>query len=125
MKMPADVNSKVLEKTLCKRLPILSNHFADMRRGLDRAVGAYNKAVGSFEERVLVPAGRFKELGASTGDEIEILEGVDSSIRPVAEDSLTGVAELTDGKDKGQALNSREEQGVIADCAIERKEKIS
>ena len=61
MKMPADVNSKVLEKPLCKRLPILSNHFADMRRGLDRAVGAYNRAVGSFEERVLVPAGRFKD----------------------------------------------------------------
>jgi len=64
MKMPADVNSKVLEKTLCKRLRILSDRFADMRRSLERAVEAYNKAVGFFEGRVLVSLRRFRELGA-------------------------------------------------------------
>lgn len=57
---------------LYARLKTLSKHFETMGRGLDRAVEAYNKAVGSYETRVLVSARKFRELGVAPGSEGEI-----------------------------------------------------
>jgi len=70
-----------LGKSLYDRVSVLTGHFSDMRRGLERAVDSYNKAVGTMETRVLVTARRFKELGASTGKEIESLEALDKTPR--------------------------------------------
>jgi DNA recombination protein RmuC len=82
-----------LGKNLYERLRTLAGHFSDLRKGLDRSIDAYNRAVGSFETRVLVSARKFKELGAATGEEIETLEVVEKSPRPLAGD-MEDVARL-------------------------------
>lgn len=75
-----------LGKTLYDRIGVLTGHFLEMRRGLERAVESYNRAVGTMESRVLVTARRFKELGASTGKDIEPLEFLDKSLRVSVEE---------------------------------------
>jgi DNA recombination protein RmuC len=61
----------------------MTGHLSGLGKNLDNAVEAYNRTVGSFESRVLVAARRFKELGASTSGEIDPLEGVDRTARPL------------------------------------------
>jgi DNA recombination protein RmuC len=75
-----------LGKDLYDRLRTFSNYFADIGRGLDRALDSYNKGVGSLEARVLVTARKFKERGAIAGEEIDTLEPIDKLARPLSLD---------------------------------------
>tara|TARA_R110001592_G_scaffold204298_2_gene454381 strand:+ start:566 stop:2086 length:1521 start_codon:yes stop_codon:yes gene_type:complete len=70
-----------LGRQLYDRIRTLTEHFDDMRKGLDRANGAYNKAVGALESRVLVSARKFKSLGAAKGDDLPELDGVEQAPR--------------------------------------------
>ena len=48
---------------LYQRLSVLGDHVGAVGKGLNAAVAAYNKAIGSLEGRVLVTARRFAEMG--------------------------------------------------------------
>jgi DNA recombination protein RmuC len=75
-----------LGKELHDRLRSMSVHMDSMRRGLDRAVEAYNKAAGSMESRVMVTARKFPELGAPITEEIPELEQIETTTRTLSLD---------------------------------------
>lgn len=56
---------------LYKRLSDMNQHMGQLGRNLKSATQTYNRAVGSFESRVLVSARKLKELGAGA-HEIEL-----------------------------------------------------
>jgi DNA recombination protein RmuC len=70
-----------LGKELHERLRNLGAHVEGMGKGLDRAVEAYNRAVGSLESRVMVSARKFAELGASVTEEIAELSPIETTTR--------------------------------------------
>jgi len=70
-----------LGKELHERLRNLGAHVEGVGKGLDRAVEAYNRAVGSLESRVMVSARKFAELGASVTDEIAELNPIETTTR--------------------------------------------
>lgn len=70
-----------LGRELHERIQTLVNHFSDLKKGLDRAVQSYNKAVGSLESRVLVTARRFRELGAGGGGDIPSPDPIETASR--------------------------------------------
>ena len=71
----------------------------DLRGRLDGAVQSYNKVVGSFEGRVLVQARKFRDLGASTAEDIPIQEQITTAPR-----TIQGFIELTD--ENGRVVKS-------------------
>lgn len=73
-----------LGRQLYERLVTMSGHLRTLEKGLGSAVNAYNSTIGSFENRVLPSARRFRDLGAGTKDKIEVLKTVDTSPRPLA-----------------------------------------
>ena len=76
-----------LGKELYKRLSDMGEHWIRMGKSLERAVEAYNGAVGSLESRVMVSARRFADLKtAPLGVEIGQLEPVERNVRAAPEE---------------------------------------
>jgi DNA recombination protein RmuC len=82
-----------LGRDLYDRLGTMGGHLDRLGRSLTGAVSAYNRAVGSIENRVLVSARRFGELGVAT-DELVTPDPVVDVPRPLTTaELLDSVAE--------------------------------
>jgi DNA recombination protein RmuC len=92
-----------LGKELHDRLRLLAVHICSVGTGLDRAVEAYNKAVGSLESRVLVSARKFAELGASVADDIPELEPIETTTRTLSFDWDEEESSAADTEDERKA----------------------
>jgi len=86
-----------LGRELYDRLRKFIEHFDDIGRGLDRAVEAYNRGVGSFEQRVMVTARKFKERGVLPGEEPGELKPIDKLTRTLSRDEGGLFPELVAG----------------------------
>lgn len=100
----------ILGKELHERLRNLGAHVENVGKGLDRAVEAYNKAVGSLESRVMVSARKFVELGAPVTEGIAELSPIETTTR-----------NLTLEFDDPESLPLTENTEPGGDLAAERK----
>jgi DNA recombination protein RmuC len=94
-----------LGKEFYERLGTFVEYFDDVRKKLDGAVQAYNRAAGSFESRVLVSARRLKELDVTTAEDLPQAEPIDTVPRVLKQAGLMGLpddllteAEATQGQ---------------------------
>jgi DNA recombination protein RmuC len=66
------------------RLTTFTEYLAKLGKSLETSVGHFNKAVGSFDARVLPSARKFAEMGVSAKKELEKPEQVETGVRQVA-----------------------------------------
>ena len=92
-----------LGRTLYDRLRVLTEHFDELHRSLERTNAAYNKAVGTLESRVLVTARRFRELGAATEGDIGPLPVVETLPRMLQASDGSGVVQLAESLENAVA----------------------
>jgi len=77
-----------LGRQLHDRMRVLAEHIVSIGKSLEKANASYNSAVGSIEGRVLPAARRFKDLGVASGDEIPVLEPVETIPRALSAPEL-------------------------------------
>ena len=74
---------------LYKRLSDMNKHWNQVGRSLSASVESYNKAMGSFEKRVLVSARKLQEWGAASREIVlEDTELVEKIVRELPENPL-------------------------------------
>ncbi|HZL49074.1 MAG TPA: DNA recombination protein RmuC [Solirubrobacteraceae bacterium] len=96
-------------RELHRRLGRFVEPLAKVGRQLDSAVGAYNKAIGSFERGVIPQVRRIEVAGASSEREVETPAVVETAARPV-------IAQLE--SERAEAPLDRPEAGQQAPPAL-------
>lgn len=107
-----------LGRDLYTRVLAMATHFDEVRKGLERAVEAYNRSVGSLEARVLPSARRFKELGAAQGDpDIEPLGPAQTVPRRLQAPELTSLLDIVEAEELTPAAIA---QGLVGPDGTDR-----
>jgi DNA recombination protein RmuC len=89
-----------LGRELYQRLAVTATHVETVGTNLERAVDAYNRAVGSLESRVLPAARRFRDLGSAPDAEIEPLQPVQSAVRAIQAPELSLLQSVGEEEDE-------------------------
>lgn len=90
---------QALGRDLYARVSKMTDYLDTLRTRLDSTVKAFNDTVGSYETRVLVSARKFKELGATSGSEIDAVQPVDTIPRILHSANLLGLPdEVVEGE---------------------------
>ena len=74
-------NISTLGNELYDRIRVLTGHFVKLGKNLEASVKAFNSTAGSLETRVLVSTRKFKDLGAASGDDIDMVAGIELAPR--------------------------------------------
>jgi DNA recombination protein RmuC len=74
-----------LGRELFDRVVTLNQHFENLGKKLDGAVGAYNTAIGSLESRVHVTARRMAEFGIANAADLASTPRIDRPVRKPGE----------------------------------------
>ncbi|MGM0594717.1 MAG: DNA recombination protein RmuC [Pseudomonadota bacterium] len=72
---------RIVGEELYGRLSTFADHLAKLGRSLDSSVGHFNKAVGSFDSRILPSARKFTEMGIHAKKELEEASPVEKGVR--------------------------------------------
>jgi DNA recombination protein RmuC len=95
-------NAEVIREVgqdLYGRLATFAAHLSRLGRSLDNSVDSFNKAVGSYDSRILPGAKKFTELGVTAMKEPPALEPIKRTARPVdvQNDEIPGDSEYSTG----------------------------
>jgi DNA recombination protein RmuC len=80
---------QLLGRELYERLWTMVEHLEGVGKNIKQAGDAYDRLVGSLEQKVLPSARRFKELGVHALAEIEPVDQLRLAVRPVTKPELT------------------------------------
>jgi DNA recombination protein RmuC len=81
-----------LGRELYERLATMVEHLEGVGRNIKQAGDAYDRLVGSLEQKVLPSARRFKELGVQASSDLEPVESLRMTVRSVTKTELTAQA---------------------------------
>ncbi|OHE73402.1 MAG: hypothetical protein A2Y14_02095 [Verrucomicrobia bacterium GWF2_51_19] len=70
-----------LGNELYNRIEVFTRHFSDIRKGLEKAVDAYNSSLASLERNVLSSAKKFHALHSSSSTEIPSIAPIEAALR--------------------------------------------
>lgn len=74
-------NIRHIGEDLYHRLSVFSDYLGKVGKSLDSSVSHFNKAVGSFDARILPSARKFTEMGISAKKDIEAIEQIEKTTR--------------------------------------------